>query len=98
MPRRPHGSAIVATAAMLVFAAPTVRAGAPPLPDEDEATVDAPDPAIEDARKLYDRGRAKFETFDYLGAIELWTQAYEMLPDDDRYSEIRARLMFNLAA
>lgn len=95
--QRGIGSVLVATTLALVPV--PARAAEPPAPTVAEAPqVDATDPAIERARKLYDKGRAKFETFDYVGAIDLWTQAYEMLPDEERYADIRARLMFNLAA
>lgn len=94
--QRGIGSVLVATTLALV---PVPARAGPPEPEVVETPPsDAPDPAIERARKLYDKGRAKFETFDYIGAIDLWTEAYEMLPDEERYADIRARLMFNLAA
>lgn len=86
---------LVSTLALVLGTVP-VAAAEPPAPAP--TSTEAPDPAIERARELYGRGRAKYETFDYTGAIELWTQAYDMLPDAEEYAEIRGKLMFNLAA
>jgi hypothetical protein len=66
----------------------------PPVVDEDMSSSER----LERARSLYDRGRGKFETFDYIGAIELWTQAYSELPEEEEFASIRAKLMFNIAA
>lgn len=52
---------------------------------------------LEDAQRLYDRGRAKFETADYADAIELWTEAYASLPETAESSQIKALLIYNIA-
>jgi hypothetical protein len=93
-----RGSAIAATvlsAALTIVGVPALAGPPEPVPSVGPGAGDA---ATERARELYGRGRAKYETFDYLGAIELWTDAYDMLPDGEQYSEIRGKLMFNIAA
>jgi hypothetical protein len=105
--RRRGAAAIVAAA--IALASPVAMAGpAESLPTVEQDPVQAPPPEVEAdmssserldrARSLYDRGRGKFETFDYIGAIELWTQAYTELPETDEFTGIRAKLMFNIAA
>jgi hypothetical protein len=51
---------------------------------------------IAEAKRLYQEGKGKYDTVDYEGAIDAWTQAYSMLPDDE--VEIRSALAYNLAA
>jgi len=70
---------------------------APPETEPEVAEL-SPDERLARAKELYDRGRGKFETFDYVGAIELWTQAYTELPETEGFAHIRAKLMFNIAA
>lgn len=105
---RRRGAAVLVAAAVLL-ASPVALAGpAEQLPTVEGDPVHAPAPAasadmssaerLERARSLYERGRGKFETFDYVGAIELWTQAYAELPETDEFASIRAKLMFNIAA
>ncbi len=50
-----------------------------------------------EAERLYNEGRARYETLDYTGAIELWTQAYSMVPESDEGRAIRAALVYNIA-
>lgn len=57
---------------------------------------EAADP-IEEARSRYERGAAKFETADYEGAIELWTDAYSMVPATPENTEIKVLILYNLA-
>lgn len=49
------------------------------------------------ARELYDRGTAKFETADYEGAIDLWTDAYARLPTSADTLDIKILILYNLA-
>ena len=49
------------------------------------------------ARELYDRGKARFDTTDYLEAIELWTEAYGMLRDTPENATAKAAIIYNLA-
>ncbi len=96
-------------AGAVLVTSPVVRAApAEELPTVEGDPVHTPAPAVEEdmssaerlerARSLYERGRGKFETFDYVGAIEFWTQAYSELPETDEFANIRAKLMFNIAA
>lgn len=71
--------------------------GAPSTAWAGPATATTADPLTE-AKDYYERGRAKFETADYLGAIDLWQQAYGSLKNDDASVEIRAALAYNIAA
>ena len=52
---------------------------------------------LEAARSLYAQGVAKFEMFDYIGAIDLWTQAYAKLPEGDDVTEVKAAIVHNTA-
>jgi len=105
--RRRGAAAVVAV--VIAAASPVAVAGpAESLPTVEQDPVHAPPPVVEEdmssrerldrARSLYDAGRGKFETFDYIGAIESWTQAYSELPETDEFAGIRAKLMFNIAA
>lgn len=53
------------------------------------------DPDIERAKAIYEEGEACFETFDYEGAVERWTEAYAALPPEA--DEIRTRVVYNIA-
>lgn len=57
----------------------------------------AEEDAVAVARELYDRGTAKFETADYEGAIELWTDAYARLPTSPETIDIKILILYNLA-
>lgn len=65
----------------------------PPPSSAPEATVSSE--SLDHAKLLYDEGRARFDTFDYEGAVELWTQAYGQLPTDA--DEIRNKMVYNIA-
>lgn len=80
------------------------RAGAPPqgsAPTAGETPPSEPspteDPKLARARELYEQGEARFATADYLGAIELWTQAFADVPDTADAARIQAALIFNIA-
>lgn len=61
------------------------------------AAVTAPDedPALAESRNLYDEGKAKFDTFDYEGAVDLWTKAYAKLPESE--AGVRNAMVYNIA-
>jgi len=59
------------------------------------APAAAEDPAIAEARALYDEGKAKFDTFDYNGAVDLWTKAYAKLPESE--AGVRNAMVYNIA-
>ncbi len=60
------------------------------------STSPAEDVLVE-AKSLYQRGIAKFETADYRGAIELWTEAYTIVPATGETVEIKSLLLYNIA-
>ncbi|NVB40136.1 hypothetical protein G6O69_19980 [Pseudenhygromyxa sp. WMMC2535] len=68
-----------------------------------EAQVDAqPEPPpvqdpTKEAKALFRRGQAKYETADYKGAIELWTDAYTLVDPTPENASIKALLIYNLA-
>lgn len=53
---------------------------------------------LDEAKTYYEQGKAKFDTADYLGAIDLWQKAYAALPDDDSSLAVRSALAYNIAA
>jgi hypothetical protein len=64
-----------------------------------EPTAATPDdPAIARAQALYEEGKGRFQTADYLGAIELWTEAFTMVPEEPHNARIKALLIYNIAA
>jgi hypothetical protein len=50
---------------------------------------------LERAKELYEKGRARYETFDYDGAIALWTEAYALVPESA--AGTRNLLTYNIA-
>jgi hypothetical protein len=50
-----------------------------------------------EVKRIYDEGKAKYDTLDYNGAIEAWTRAYGMTPPTDEYREARNDLAYNIA-
>jgi hypothetical protein len=65
------------------------------------ASVGAPasDPAAAqaEAEAMFRRGQAKYETADFNGAIELWTEAYALVGSIPDNAAIQALLIYNLA-
>lgn len=57
--------------------------------------AEVPEPA--DLQSLYLEGKAKFETYDYAGAIATWTEVYARLGQSDHEREIQLDLIFNIA-
>lgn len=72
-------------------------AGAGPGTAALAAAPEASADPLADAQRLYDRGKAKFETADYTDAIELWTEAYAIVPETPESSQIKVLLLYNLA-
>lgn len=54
-------------------------------------------PGYAEAEALYERGKARYQTADYDGAIGLWTEAYGSLPDQAETSHIKTLLMYDIA-
>lgn len=60
---------------------------AKPTPEEEAA--------LAEARDLFEQGKAKYDTFDYKGAIDLWQQAYAKVPP--REAGVRHAMVYNIA-
>jgi hypothetical protein len=52
---------------------------------------------MDEVRQLYTDGRARFDTLDYQGAIDLWTKAFGLLPAEEENRSIRNDLVYNIA-
>lgn len=50
-----------------------------------------------EAEAMFRRGQAKYETADYNGAINLWTEAYALVESTPETASIKALLLYNLA-
>jgi hypothetical protein len=53
--------------------------------------------AMNRARDLHERAQTRYEMFDYLGAIDLWLEAYRILKADVTTREIRNAIVWNIA-
>jgi hypothetical protein len=82
-----HTTGVAALALAISLAPRPAQAG----PAEDDAS-------FEQARTLHRRAQAKYETFDYLGAIQLWTEAYDQIAGHPRAATVRAAIVYNLAS
>jgi hypothetical protein len=86
------------------LAPPSVEARTLAQPEgETVETAEAPsepasDDPVEQAQKLFDEGATKFETADYIGAIELWTEAFGLVPNAPENAPVKAKLIANIAA
>ena len=70
-------------------------------PPEPEPAQD-PGPQVDPARmartaELAEAGQRKFDASDFDGAIAVWTEAFEALPDEPAYAAARATLLVYLA-
>lgn len=57
----------------------------------------AEDPTLAEAKTLYEAGLADYETFEYEGAIEKWTQAFGKLGAAADTAEMRNAIVYNIA-
>ena len=80
----------------VVFVA-TVSALQVGAPAEETATARASSDVLEEVATLFRKGQDRFDTSDFIGAIELWTEAYEALPEDPAYASTRATLLLGIA-
>ncbi|RMG98248.1 MAG: hypothetical protein D6705_06505 [Deltaproteobacteria bacterium] len=53
--------------------------------------------SIDEAKRLYEEGKAHYEMLDYQAAIDKWTQAYALVPETERGQAIRNALVYNIA-
>jgi len=87
LPRRP-----LAILALVAFCSSA-------MPGQAAAYVEsaAAEPDLSEVRDLYEQGKAKFDTFDYAGAVEVWTRVYAKLGDSPREQQIRNDVVYNIA-
>ncbi len=71
---------------------PATASAGPAAPASPGAADEA---ALEEARAMFERGRAKYDTFDYGGAIDLWQQAYAKVPQSQ--AGVRNAMVYNIA-
>ncbi len=76
---------------VLAGVAPNLAAAAP-APEAEPASSGSAS-----AEAIFRRGQAKYETADYSGAIELWTEAYALVDPVPENASIKALLIYNLA-
>ena len=58
------------------------------------------DPAVEEAARLYEEGTLRYQTADYPGAVELFTEAFRQassIDDEEQRERAMTLLLFNLA-
>lgn len=97
-----HGARVATAIAIAIcLAAPsTAFAVEPAAPAPAPAATASAEPTSVDmaeVKKIYDEGKAKYDTLDYAGAIEAWTRAYAIVPAQDDYREARNDLAYNIA-
>jgi tetratricopeptide (TPR) repeat protein len=59
-----------------------------------------PDEAADQARSLFDEAAIRYQTSDYLAAVETYTEAYRLsfeIKDDELRGRVQAAILFNLA-
>ncbi|MCA9685682.1 MAG: hypothetical protein KC457_26130, partial [Myxococcales bacterium] len=90
--------AALACTSLVLATAPALAAPAE-TPAADAAPAEAPMPASDtsEAEGMFRRGQAKYETADYRGAVELWTEAYALVDPIPENAGIKALLLYNLA-
>jgi tetratricopeptide (TPR) repeat protein len=79
----------------LVFA-PVTAPAAPPKDAGDEPPP-TDDPELARAKELFDAGVARYTAADYEAAVDLWLQAYALIPPSYENRLILAELIYNVA-
>lgn len=92
-----HASPIRARAAALSTCVTLVLASFAPTFTPTLALAAPAEGSDGDAESIFRRGQAKYETADYNGAIELWTDAYALVDSTPENASIKALLIYNLA-
>jgi hypothetical protein len=82
----------------VIFSLALAGAPAPAGEAAVEAPVDDLQARLKKAEELHERGKASFDTADYEGAIELWTEAYAAVPDVPEGAAIKAHILYNVGA
>lgn len=92
--RRPSTLLSVTIVGSLLCASVPLTAHAGTLEPAPEA---AEDPALAEARSLYEQGKIKFETGEFEVALSLWKRAFAILPDGEETRVMRHALVYNIA-
>ena len=95
MSARPLVQRLLSPALSLAVACPTVLATALVPATAQAAPADDDEAALAEARAMFERGRSKYDTFDYEGAIDLWQQAYSKVPESQ--AGVRNAMVYNIA-
>lgn len=83
-------SVSIALGLWLGLAAPAAKSAAKPT-----AAPAEPGP-LQRVSELAKTAQSRYETADFAGAIELWTQAYDLLPDAPEYTSQRTVLAYQI--
>lgn len=83
---------VALSVALLAVSPPSLAA---PPPEDDE--LPAADPELEEAKRLFDAGVARYTAADYESAVSLWLEAYALLPPTFDNRMIKAELIYNVA-
>ncbi len=95
MTARSLAQRLLSPALAVALACPTVAATAL-VPTRARAAAPADDDAaLAEAREMFERGRSKYDTFDYEGAIDVWQQAYAKVPESQ--AGVRNAMVYNIA-
>jgi hypothetical protein len=85
----------VVVALSMIGLAPTRVVAAP---EPGAATTETPPNDLAEAQRLYEEGRAAYDTFNYDAAISLWTTALARVPQTAEAGAIRNAIVYNLAS
>lgn len=78
---------------MLLGGLESVAAASQALPGESVESSD-----FEELKRLYNEGQARYDTFDYDGAVEIWTRVYAQLGDSATERQIKNAIVYNIAS
>ena len=96
-------SFVVASLLALAVSLPTHASAAEPAAaptaaaKSEGASPTAKGADMDEVKRVYGEGKAKYATKDYDGAIADWTRALGMLPETDENLEVRNDLVYNVA-
>jgi len=82
--------------------APVTSVAAPPTTDpndaaDDDDDDDGPDEAMIEAKRLFNAGVARYTAADYKAAVDLWLDAYTMIPSTFENRLVKAEIIYNVA-
>lgn len=94
-PRRPLNWGVSLALSVALALAPVTGVAAPP-PGEPEPS-DAGDPVMTEAKRLFDAGVARYTAADYEAAVDLWLEAYTLIPATFDNRLVKAEIIYNVA-